>query len=1181
MATEAIEKLLSKEAIADFVTLRNNVNDSVDSVEKLIAAGVQLNNTLGKANTFKDINKSTAELAANEAALAKQMSNLQKENEKLNKLYEEQAKKIEKLTAEKKKSESSGGKKGTDDLTKAQERLTKSESDDAKQLAILVEQRKKADAENRQNAKEVLGLIDAYGQLEQEYKVAAREAQNLSVQLGAQSKEAQEASARALELDKRLKAADAAVGRFNRNVGNYSGALKVLEKGLADVKNKIDAVTKAGNGSADVIEQLRKEEALLTTLLQSQTAGFAKASQEIRANTVALQQMAAAGLEGTEAYKELFKATADLKDQTADLATSLKNAAPDDIAFNAAADAARGLIGLYGLAKSATAAFGLENEAFEETLVKLQAAETALQSIEAIRMLFKKESAFQQAITIGLQKIEIAQTRLQTLAESRNIIVKYAAIAAQKALNLVMSLAGGPMLAIIGLLALLVISMSSFSSATEEAVKDFKALNAEFDNNERLLNDRTEAVKQAADIEVAELEAAFASESKIRAARKKALTDELTEIKGFAAENGKNYQAAYDLSRSLQLRERQGEELSEKDKEALKDSTDFVNKYIANRKRQTDLETQIAVLLANNRKAETEEAIKERQREIENLRTVTADKKAILEKDADDETKTFQERIEAQRKANELTKQLINDQARSQRLTPGQSPSELRVIETQRQTAIIAAKRDGDAKLKALDKERLQRERLAQFEIAKIGIELQAEAAQKIAANQNKNLEDRLFAQYEYFKAQETLVKGNLNNELANANLTATEREAAEERANAEILRLRMQFIDDSNAIMLDSLEDQNADSISRLNTENSRAIIALNDRFNAGKISAKEYYKERQRLEFGFENESLERQIENLKKLAEAKAQQGIDITQINEEIAQKEMELSELSTNKRLEDIEKLRAAQQQLGQEIFDLFTSLVVAGYEKEKNAIQEQIDLNEEKKERDIAIAAQTITDKQKQADEIAIIEAKAAANREALERRQRQLDVQRARFEKQQTIAKIILDTARSIIAALTSTPPNVPLSIYVGAIGAVSLAKAIATPIPAYKDGTPGAIGGLSLVGDGYSREWGVTPAGELFNTPAVPTLMNLEKGTRIYANDQKAMEAGIFGDVHALPVLTDSSTHYKYMTDKLGGKIDNVTREIRRGNKMRTTVNKTGWENIKTHGTGKLKYYLDKGTR
>jgi hypothetical protein len=737
------------------------------------------------------------------------------------------------------------------------------------------------------------------------------------------------------------------------------------------------------------------------------------------------------------------------------------------------------------------------------------------------------------------------------------------------------------MLAIIGLLALLVISMSSFSSATTKAVKDFKALNAEFDNNERLLNDRTEAIKQASEIEVAELEAAFASESKIRAARKKALGDEIREVATFAAENGKNYQAAYDLSRTLQLRQKQGDELSEKDKEALEESTAFVNKYIANRKRQTDLDTQLTILLANIRKEETEEAIKDRQRDIENLRTVTADRKAVLEKSADDETKTFQERIAAQRAANALTIQLINDQARSQRLTPGQSPSELKQIEVQRTTAIVAARREGNAKLTTLNKQQLERERLAQFEIAKITIELQAEAAQKVAANQNKSLEDRLFAQYEYFKTQETLVKGNLNNELANATLTETERKAAEERANAEILRLRMQFIEDSNAIMLEALEDSNADSISRVNTENARAIISLNERFNAGKISAKEYYKEREKMEFDFENKSLELQIKNLKLLADAKAKQGIDVTQINEEIAQREMELSELTTQKRLEDIGKVKEAQEQLGQSIFDLFSTLVIAGYEKEKNAIQEQIDLNEEKKERDIAIATQTITDKQKQADEIAIIEANAAAQRETLERRQRQLDVQRARFEKQQSIAKIILDTARSVIAALTSTPPNVPLSIYVGAIGAISLAKAIATPIPAYMHGTDSAIGGISLVGDGYSREWGVTPAGELFSTPSVPTLMNIEKGTRIFENDQKALEAGVFGDVKALPALTDSASHYRYMTDRLGNKIDGVTREIRKGNRMRTTRNQTGWENIKTHGTGKQKQYLDISTK
>lgn len=1178
MTTEAIEKLLSKQAVEDFIILKNNVNDSVDSIEKLIAAGVQLNNTLGKANTFKEINKSATELAANEAALTKQIATLTTANEKLNKLYEDQAKKIEKLTAEKKKQPPTTG---TDKVVKEQEKLNKLYDNEAKELAKLVEQKKEVNAVVKQQAREALGLVDAYEQLDKEYKLAAREAQNLTVKLGAGSKEAQEASAKALELDKRLKAADASVGRFNRNVGNYSGALKVLEKGLNDVKNKIEAYTKAGKNNQDVIEQLRKEEALLTTLVQSQTAGFAKAATEIRANTVALQQMADAGLKGTEAYNELFKTTSALKDETADLATSLKNAAPDDVAFNAAADAARGLVGLYGLAKSATAAFGIENEAFEETLVKLQAAETALQSIEAIRALFKKESAFQQAIIIGLQKVTILQTNLETATQSKNIVVKYAAIVAQKALNLVMSLAGGPMLAVIGLLALLVIALSSFSSGTEKAARDFKKLNAEFEGNEQLLNDRVEIIKNTGDVVVAELQNQFASEQEIRDARRKALVEESGELKRFLADNGRAYQEAFDVTEALTKRERAGEELSKADKERLTEAITFVDKYIKVRTQSNSLETQLRVTQLNNEQASIAEAIKVRQDEIENMRTAAATRKSILETDASDATKSFKARTDAQKEANRISEQLINDQATIQRLTPGLSPQDFKNIEASRQAAIILARKDGQSKLKALDREEIDREREAQFEIAKIGIELQAEAAQKIASNQNKNLEDRLFAQYEYFKAQEILVKGNLNNELSNATMTATERKAAEENANAELLRLRMQFIDDTNAITLESLEDQNADSISRANTENSRAIIALNERFNAGKISAKEYYKERQRLELGFENDSLQLQIDNLKKLSDAKAKQGIDVTQINEEIAQKEMELSELTTQKRLQDLEKVRAAQEQLGQEIFDLFSTLVTAGYDKEKNAIQEQIDLNEEKKERDIGIATQTITDKQKLADEIAIIEAKSANNRESLERRQRQLDVQKARFEKQQTIAKIILDTARSIIAALTSTPPNVPLSIYVGAIGAVSLAKAISTPIPAYKTGTESAAGGLSLVGDGYSREWGVTPAGELFRTPAVPTLMNVEKGTRIYANDQKALEAGVFGDVNALPVLTDNASHYKYMTTRLGGKLDNVVKEIRRGNKMRTGTTRSGWDSIKTHGTGKQKQYLDNSTK
>src|SRR5690606_23798268 len=117
--------------------------------------------------------------------------------------------------------------------------------------------------------------------------------------------------------------------------------------------------------------------------------------------------------------------------------------------------------------------------------------------------------------------------------------------------------------------------------------------------------------------------------------------------------------------------------------------------------------------------------------------------------------------------------------------------------------------------------------------------------------------------------------------------------------------------------------------------------------------------------------------------------------------------------------------------------------------------------------------------------------------KDAIERRQRHLDMDRARFEKAAGIAKIIIDTATAVTQAL----PNIPLSILVGALGAAQLATAIATPIPKYEVGTGYSAEGLAWVGE-KGRELLIDPSGNISLTPDNPTLTYLSGGTKVINN-------------------------------------------------------------------------------
>lgn len=169
-------------------------------------------------------------------------------------------------------------------------------------------------------------------------------------------------------------------------------------------------------------------------------------------------------------------------------------------------------------------------------------------------------------------------------------------------------------------------------------------------------------------------------------------------------------------------------------------------------------------------------------------------------------------------------------------------------------------------------------------------------------------------------------------------------------------------------------------------------------------------------------------------------------------------------------------------------FELVQGFADAAAEKEKNRLQSQIDLLEQKKAKDIEIANQTIANEQDKAAAITVINDRAAAQEALLQQKQKQEDQKKAQFEKAEAIFSIILNTAKSIVADL-KTPEKIPFDI---AIGAAELAVAIATPIPKYRTGKNknDAYEGPAIVGDGGKRELIIRDNGKMEITPAQPTM-------------------------------------------------------------------------------------------
>lgn len=1179
--SERIETLISPEALKQFETLKPIVDANTASFEKLIAKAVELNKAVGNATTFKEINKATQEMTEHDKALAKQIEDLAKANAKLQALYEQQAQKIKALNEEKKK-QRDDDKKGADAVAKAEEKLINSYSAEARKLAELKEQQNLVNKANKQSAQETLGLTGAYKRLESEYNKAAQEAKDLAIEFGAGSKQAKEASARALELDQRLKAADASTGKFNRNVGNYSGALNTLQKALLDVTKKIEDNTKSGLQNEAVMEALQKEQGLLVSLVDAQSKGFANATSEIRNNQQAILLLTQIYGEDSAVIAELTKKTAELTDTVGDMKATIKAQASDTHVFDGLIGAAQGLVGVYSVAQGAAALFGDENEELQKTFVKLQSVMAVLQGLQAIQNALQKESAARQLLNIGLQKVTVLQTSLETAAQSKNIVVKYAAVAAQKALNAAMSLAGGPLLAVIGLLALLLISLSSFASSTAKVKRNFEQLNEEFAGFEALLSEEVDFIKRAGDETVSELESQFASEAKIRKARSKALKEESAAIRRFLADNGAAYKEAFKEFEDFTNRQRGGEKLSEEEEKRLRQVETFVQKFQAARNRDFQLDSQIEIDRLNDKKATTEETIKAQQDEIEATKQQLQTRQQLQQSIAGDERKTQKERIEALKESARIQRQLINSDADSKRLTPGLTPSEIKVIEANRTATLTQARRESNKAIEDLNRSYAERERRARFDILRTEIEDQIKAADLIANNEAKSFNDRTDALYAGYEKRRQIIVAQHELDIKNDTLTAEERLAIETKFLSDINGLTVEY-----GLQQQAIYQQNTDKVNEIIEKGQQArqdkiagdAAATNTelikQLVSGQITLEQYNKQRDDTERSARIQSLKEEVNNATAKVLATKEGTAARFEAEKELREKTLALNEEYNAKEINAIVKLNDLKKQVASEYFETFNAFATAQFDSDIARIQQQMDQVDKQKEHDIAVANATITNKQERETAIAKIEAKAQAERERLDRRQRQIELERARFEKAANIAQIISSTALAVIETIKTykgTPQAFAIAAAVGAIGALQLARAIATPLPKFAEGTDDAPGGPSWVGDGGKPELVITPQGKVIQTPAVPTVMNVPRHSIVLPDARAALESGLAVNKHGRLVQNNNND-----IKEVGKKIDTLTKVVRNKPTLNMSADQGGLTAMWQYGANWITYAED----
>lgn len=863
------------------------------------------------------------------------------------------------------------------------------------------------------------------------------------------------------------------------NVGNYSGAVNVLKQSLQEVAAKIDQNTKAGKGNSDVVAALRKEYSILDQLVNSQAAGFAKASLEIRANEKALLDLQKAGLQSTAAFKEISLATGKLKDDLADVRARTKALGSDTFVFDGLIQGAQGLAGAYGVAQGAASLFGKDNEDLQKTLVKLAAIMTVIQGLQQIQNVLQKESSF-------MLLLSGARTKALAIAQGLYAAATTAATTATRALSFALKASGIGL--ILTLLTTAAYAMSQFAKSSKDAEESIDDLTAALDKQNAALDKTISGIDRANEkqkllngsrltgknLDNADAEADINAELSKRDAILKDLDKGESRLNVLVKERQK-------IQKSGNLEKDKGFDFNFTDGDAkLKKVEEKITEV-----QKTQSEKRTKLIESNNR--------------FSNLRL-------------EQSKKTFQE--------NEAAKTKAAEEAEAKRKSAAEKASAefLRISEAERK-AIFQVYLDGAeerARLALRDSEnedlplqqRLQR--LKDYSIERSSI---IEAQRKFdLANTKLTETERLAINQRAGIAQVQVREGIEARKLAATKASHAKELAEEERHQLAIKDMESQNISNFFANEQVKLDKQFADKL----------------------ISEEKYNEKKLQLQQDLQVALLKSEIQFTKeliKIEEAKAlasgnQEDIDrVASAKLKLAGLEISLQSLITSFRIESNKEADASDEEafnkkvarleqikdIALKVFGVISSIALLGNEKEMQALDERkrlLDLETERRINQINLLGLTEAERVRQT---AIVQKDAAYQNEQIENRKRKLATERARFEKAASIANIIAETALAVVRALGSrpfTPANIALAAITGAIGAAQLAKAISTPIPKYKMGRGQGKDEIAIVGDGGVHEY-IDRGTHIEKTPNVPTLTYLMGKDRVFKDENALVNA------------------------------------------------------------------------
>ena len=403
---------------------------------------------------------------------------------------------------------------------------------------------------------------------------------------------------------------------------------------------------------------------------------------------------------------------------------------------------------------------------------------------------------------------------------------------------------------------------------------------------------------------------------------------------------------------------------------------------------------------------------------------------------------------------------------------------------------------------------RVRREQ-ANFDAFKSRTESENIINQKVFEDESKSYERRIQAFSEYYANISQLIKDEAFLKKQTQFLTGEQLVALDAETKKKLLENELQYRQKAAEIFVNTQKQtltitQSIDSLKfaqeRLRLQKAGA--------SQKEITDKEYEYQKQQLNNTiFINEEI---LASQKSTDAQKLQSTIDINNAKKQLA-------DLEFNREKQQADQIKSLYISLVSEIRETVFSVIFSAYDKQLQDLERRQQDLQRRTESQINLVNQLGLTEAERIRETARIQKQAAFENEQLEQRRRKLARERAIFEKAESITNIIQSTAVSYMQQIGKNPIFAQLIL---AIGALQLARVIATPLPQYKHGRGKGKKELAITGDGGVNEYILRGTGEVEKTPDTPTLTHLMADDMVFKDKNALVQyfAKISG-LNALP--------------------------------------------------------------